>query len=86
MVFLCILFWDGLSILNIVQNADTCSFFLHFPGSFASVDGSSFGVGDLQRVFPAITCVVSGQALTRLRCAGSFMFCQVPEAGWGDKF
>lgn len=29
---------------------------------------------------------VSGQALTRLCCAGSFVFCQVPEAGWGGKF
>lgn len=43
-------------------------------------------MGDLQRVFPAVTCVVSGQALTRLHCAGSFVFCQVPEAGWADKF
>lgn len=79
-MFFYILFRDWLLILNIVENGDTCSFLLSvllvhlllLVG--AAVVSEILGESSLR--FP-----MSGQALVRLHCAGSFVFCQVPEAG-----
>lgn len=78
-------FRDWLLNLHIVQNRDTCSFLLSvFPVPLLlSVGATAVSeiLGNSSLQFP-----VAGQAAIRFHCAGSFVFCQVPEAEWGGRF